>query len=208
MMQVERKRRGKVEELLEDRLWDVGDIDFDFENASVRVVLLQEVPELRVLGRQMGPYRKGDEVDVPRWVASEMVNQGVAKYRDKEGLSLQELSKVHWREALPTSRQIPQLEEYFYCKLRRLLSELKEQGKSDVTKLKEYEKALSISNDVVNCRLRKLVVLAASTFQSGDLYKNLTLEERVLLEGLAKAINVWRERILEVSEDGKRTRES
>lgn len=185
----------------------IKDIDFDFENRTIRIVLLQELPELEILGQSANSHRKGEEMEVPRWVANEIINQGLAKYCEKEELTIQELSKVHWREALPGARQIPQLEELFYCRLRRFLFNLEGKGKSDIAKFKEYEKALSISNDIVNCRLRKILTLASSPFQTSDLVKNLTLEERSLLESLSKTINYWRKEILEVGENGKYSRE-
>jgi hypothetical protein len=172
-------------------------------NVPIKIIFLQDQSKIRVLGKFLGPFKKSEELTVPRWLGKEIVDEGVAKYREKEKLGLQELSKVHWRESLPTSRQLPHLDEDFYCKLRSLLSELKEMGKNDITRLKEYEKVLSISNDIVNCRLRKLVIFSASAFQSGDLIKNLTLEERSLLEILSKTIQDWREKILEMNSDGK-----
>jgi hypothetical protein len=184
-------------------LTEIEDIEIDYLNIPIRIVFLQDQPKIRILGNIIGPFKKGEELAVPRWVGKEIVDEGIAKYHEKEKLSLKELSKVHWRESLPTSRQLPLLEEDFYCKLRSLLSELKELGKNDVTRLKEYEKVLSISNDIVNCRLMKLVIFSASAFQSGDLMKNLTLEERSLLEVLSKTIQDWRENILEMNSDGK-----
>ncbi|WP_455367987.1 hypothetical protein [[Eubacterium] cellulosolvens] len=181
---------------------DINDMEFEFENNTIRIIILQELPDLEVLGKKLGPFKKGDETDVPRWAAAEIVNSGAAKYREKEGITLQELSKVHWKEALPSSRQIPQLDRDFYSNLRHLLSSLKEEGKKDIEKLKEYEKALSTSNDIVNCRLRKLVTFAASAYQSTDLIKNLTPEEKVLLEDLTDLIAIWREKMVKVKEDG------
>ncbi|WP_455367285.1 hypothetical protein [[Eubacterium] cellulosolvens] len=181
---------------------DINDMEFEFENSTVRIIILQELPQIEVLGKKLGPFKNGDETDVPRWIAAEMVNGGVAKYREKEGLTLQELSKVHWKEALPSSRQIPQLDHNFYCNLKYLISSLKEEGKKDIEKLKEYEKALSISNDIINCRLRKLVTYAASAYQSSDLFKNLTPEEKALLDDLSNLITIWREKILKVEKNG------
>lgn len=181
---------------------DINDIEFEFDNRTVRIIILQELPQIEVLGKKLGPFKNGDETDVPRWVAAEMVDSGVAKYREKEGLTLQDLSKVHWKEALPSSRQIPQLDQDFYCSLKHLISSLKEEGKKDIEKLKEYEKALSISNDIINCRLRKLVTYAASAYQSSDLFKNLTPEEKALLEDLTDLITVWREKIIKVKKNG------
>jgi DNA replication initiation complex subunit (GINS family) len=64
-------------------------------------------------------------------------------------------------------------------------------------KLRELEKTESLVRDIVNCRIRKIVSLAASPTPSEELIQGLTHEERVLYLILNKTIEEWKARLLE-----------
>jgi DNA repair protein RadC len=174
----------------------VEDIDFEFENAPVKIVMLRDFPELKMVERTIGPFKDGQEVETNYWIAKELVKSGVAKFRDEDLLNLVVLSKIHWRETIPTSRQIPQLREDFYPMLRRFLSDLKAQSQTDQSKGKEFEKALQLSRDIVNCRIKKIVSMAAAPEPPGDITRNMAAEERALYNELSNVIKEWREKIL------------
>ena len=177
-------------------LSSVEEIDFDFKNAPVKIVVIRDSPELIVGEKDIGPFKSGQEVEIPYWIAEELVRSGVAKFGDEDRLGLPALSKVHWRETIPTSRQIPQLPEKFYSTLRRFLVELEADTRSDQTKFKDLEKAVGLSKDIVNCRARKIVSLAAAPLQTESVVQNLTYEERALYMRLSDIINDWKKRIL------------
>jgi len=181
---------------LPEYLATIEDIDFDFKNAPVKIVVIRDSPELTVGEKSIDPLKSGQEVEIPYWIAEELVRSGIAKFRDEDRLALAVISKVHWRETIPTSRQIPQLPENFYSMLRRFLMELEADTRSDQTKLKDLEKAIGLSKDVVNCRARKIVSLAAAPLQTESIIQNLTSEERALYMKLGDIINDWKRRIL------------
>ncbi len=81
--------------------------------------------------------------------------------------------------------------------LRRHLAELRESSKQDQVKLRELEKTESLVRDIVNCRIRKIVSLAASPTPSEELIQGLTYEERVLYSVLNKTIEEWKTKLLE-----------
>jgi DNA replication initiation complex subunit (GINS family) len=63
--------------------------------------------------------------------------------------------------------------------------------------MREYEKALRHSRDIINCRLKKIVSLAsASAAQTNQIINNLTVEERNIYRLLRKNIEEWRTKIL------------
>jgi len=64
--------------------------------------------------------------------------------------------------------------------------------------MREYERIVRISHDIVNCRLRKIVSLASAPAQTNQVLANLTQEERILYDQLYALINEWRTRILRV----------
>jgi hypothetical protein len=175
----------------------VADVDFDFQNLPMRIVLTREIPFSHPATERLQSVKIGQEAEVPYWAADELVNAGFAKYRDDDVLDLTKLSKTHWKETIPSSTQLPSLQAGFYCMLRRFLARLKTEGKQDTSKLREYEKADNLSRDVINCRLRKITSFAAAPGPSSDLLKNMTSEEQALYKQLRSAIGEWKSSILE-----------
>jgi hypothetical protein len=188
--------RSNGEEFL-DAASSVADVDFDFQNLPVRVVLTHEIPFSHPATERLRSVKIGQEAEVPYWAADELVNAGFAKYRDEDVLDLPKLSKTHWKETIPSSTQLPSLQAGFYCTLRRFLARLKAEGREDSSKLREFEKADNLSRDVINCRLRKIASFAAAPGPSSDLLKNMTFEEQALYKQLRSTIDEWRSSILE-----------
>ncbi|MFH0849215.1 MAG: hypothetical protein V1857_06915 [archaeon] len=174
----------------------IEDLDFNFENRKVRIVFVRDCGAFSAVEKSWGPFSEGQETELPHWIAEELINIRVAKPREEDRIDLAALSKAHWRETLPSSRQIPALESDFFPKLRRFLTELKVQSRSDPTKGRDYEKAVSLSKDIVNCRVRKLVSLSAAPPTTQEVITSMTAEERVLYENLNQVLEEWRKRIL------------
>jgi hypothetical protein len=174
----------------------VDDIDFDFENSQTRIVLTREIPDLSPKLSRSLSAKVGQEVEVPYWTARELVQLGYARFREEDVLNYNSLSKIHWRETIPASRQLPALQPNFYCLLRRHVNDLRELSKRDQTKLRELERTESLVRDIVNCRVRKIVSLAASPTPSEELIQGLTYEERSLYGILNKTILEWKSKLL------------
>ena len=175
----------------------VADVDFDFQNLPVRIILTREIPFSHAATERLQSVKIGQEAEVPYWAADELVNAGFAKYRDEDVLDLPKLSKTHWKETIPSSTQLPSLQAGFYCMLRRFLTRLKNEGRQDTSKLREYEKADNLSRDIINCRLRKIASFAAAPGPSSDLVKNMTSEEQALYKQLRSSIGEWKSSIIE-----------
>jgi hypothetical protein len=184
--------------LAEAALISVGDIDFDFENSPIRIVLIREMPEMPRMPK-LTSVRIGQEVEVPYWTARELVQLGYARFREEDVITFNSLSKIHWRETIPDSRRIPSLQGSFYCLLRRHLDELRKQSKQDQVKLRELERTETLVRDIVACRVRKIVALAASPTPSEEIMQGLTLEEKSLYAVLNKTIEEWKSTLLQES---------
>jgi hypothetical protein len=175
----------------------VDDIDFDFENSQIRVVVTREIPEGSRSGK-LSSAKIGQEIEVPYWTARELVQLGFARFREEDTLDYNSLSKIHWRETIPASRQLPSLQSTFYCLLRRHLSELRELSKHDQMKLRELERTETLVRDIVNVRVRKIVSLAASPTPSEEMLQGLTREERSLYSTLNETIENWKTRLIDL----------
>ena len=174
----------------------VDAIDFDFENSKTRIVLTRDIPDLPPKFSKALNAKIGQEVEVPYWTARELVQLGDARFREEDVLNYTSLSKIHWRETIPASRQLPALQPNFYCLLRRHVADLKELSKRDQVKLRELERTENLVRDIVNCRIRKIVSLAASPTPSEELIQGLTYEERSLYGILNKTIIEWKTKLL------------
>jgi len=168
--------------------------EFLLEERHVRLKLIGDIPCISVAGLTIEGL-KGQEVEVPLWVAEELVRSGKGELL-REGFGLRDLAKAHWREVLPSSKHLSRMEEDFYFNLRRFLRRLQVESEGNLEKVKVLEKAYSMARDIVNCRTRKLASIAAS--QAGEeVTKNLTLEERLLYSSLKRMINDWSKKLLE-----------
>jgi hypothetical protein len=176
----------------------IEDIEREFENSKVKVVVVRDSHELDFGDRKIGPFKNGEEIEVSEWIAEILVDQSIAEFRDQDILDLATLSKIHWKETIPTSRQLPHLNPNFYCELRRLIKRLSKDSKIDATKLKNYEKAVSLSKDIINCRLRKIASLAASPGTAHDVIQGMAREEKTLYKTLSSILADWNKRLMSV----------
>ncbi len=179
----------------------IKDIDFMFENKPVRILINRNCPEIQLVGVKVGPFDEGKEYEVRYWIAQELVHAGIARLNEEELLDAVKLHKISWKESIQRTRQVSPLEEDFYPRLRRYLIILKRKAVGNPEKMREYEKAIRLSRDIVNCRLGKIVSLASSPPQTNQTLANLAQEERELYKQLYEIINEWKLKILKVMKE-------
>ena len=168
----------------------IKDADFAFENMPVRVIALRSSPKIELSGLTTGPFEEGNEYTVRFWVAKHLEKAGIARFLGEE-LNAPRLYKIQWTERIQSISQLSSLPDDFYPRLRRLLAELKASSKSSPEKMREYEYIQKLSQDIVNCRLRKIISLASTPGEKSQILRNLTTEERNLYDRLEKIINEW-----------------
>jgi len=183
---------------MDKELLSIEDIDREFENSKVKVVAVKDSYEIELGDRKIGPFRSGEELEVLEWVAEILAEQGIVKFRDQDILDVASVSKIHWKETVPASRQLSPLNPNFYCELRRLIGRLRRESEKDPSRLKDYEKAVTLSKDIVNCRLRKIASLAASPATAGDVTQGMAREEKALYKVLSSVTVDWDKRLLNV----------
>lgn len=171
-----------------------------FENSPVKIIANRNSPQIELAGLKIGPFKEGIEYEVKFWMAQELAKAGIARFREEDLLDAVKLNKIHWKERVQTVKQIPPLPDDFYPKLRRCIKESKKKANSTPEKMVEYEKIVGLSRDIVNCRLKKIISLAAAPAQTDQFLKNLTKEERALYSRLYTIITEWRNEILRRSD--------
>jgi len=179
-------------------LISIKDLDFEFENSPVRIVANRKCPRIELMGLKIGPFEEGGEYEVRFWVARELEKSGIVRFRE-EMLDAVMLYKIQWKERVQSVRRFSALPEDFYPKLRRYLISLKEESARKTEKLMEYKKVAGLSQDIINCRLKKLVSLSSSPAQTSQILQNLVKEEHIIYDYLFKIISEWRSKIIEGS---------
>jgi hypothetical protein len=170
-------------------------MDFEYENAPVRIIVSRKCPEIELGGFKIGPFDEGREYEVRFWVAIELEKAGIARIREDE-LDAVNIYKIQWKERVQSGTQFSSLPQDFYPKLRRYLAGVKEEAVKRVEKMREYEKTMGLSQDVINCRLKKIVSLSSSPAQTNQVLRKLEKEELAIYEQLYNIINEWRSNIL------------
>jgi len=173
------------------------DLDFDYEDSPIRVVVLSTLEEISVGGMLVGPLDEGKELETKFWIAEELVKAGYARFREEDVLTYPTLNKLHWRETkLSPGLQISPLPEYFYPKLRRYLRAAREKASKEPTAASQYLQADRLAEDIINCRLRKIVSLAATSSKSTAIVQALSKEERGVFEKVRYTVTDWERKIL------------
>jgi hypothetical protein len=173
----------------------VVDADFLFENKPIKVIAVRNSSKIELAGLSAGPFEEGNEYEVRFWVAQELEKAGIIRPRE-ETITASRLYQTLHRERIQPISNLSSMPEDFYPRLRRLIEELKSSSKSSPDKMREYEYAQKLSNDIVGCRLKKIVSLACTPGQKSQILRNLTVEEQELYGKLDKIINDWRDEIL------------
>ncbi len=179
----------------------IRDADFIFENSPVHIICNRNCPKIELAGLQIGPYEEGKEYEVQYWIANELDRAGIARLREEELLDIKKLDKILWKEKVQQTRQVSHLEEDFYPRLRRFLHKQKKAANTNPDRIAEHRKAIGVSRDIVNIRLRKIVYLASSPEQTNQTLKDLAKEERILYDRLFTIIHEWKNRILKGADE-------
>lgn len=172
-------------------------LDFCYENSLVKIIANRNCPEIKLAGLTVGPFDEGNEYEIYFWVAKELASAGMVHFREDDVLDATKLFKVQWKEGVQIPGQISELPGDFYPKLRRFISDLKNQAQKQSEKYQEYDRARQLARDIVNSRLKKIVAISAAPAQSDQVLKKFTSEERLVYEQLVKIISEWKARILE-----------
>lgn len=149
-----------------------------------RVRIIKDLPEVKLVGRQLGPLTEGEEVELEGREVAILERHGFAEPFKK--LTLTELRKLILAEERE-SKLVP-LEADFYSSVVRRISSLRAAG--------DHETAGEIKAQVaalVEIRVSKLVQLALSPESAED----LPPEERFLINRLAATLDGWSRQLSE-----------
>jgi hypothetical protein len=183
-------------------LTPIKDVDFTYENSPIKIIINRNHPEIELAGIKIGPFEEGKEYDIKYWIAHELEKAGIAHIRQEQQLDIRKLNNIHWKESgIVHAKQLSALEPDFYPKLRHYLATLKRGAVGNPEKMHEHQKVISMAQDIVNCRLQKIVSLASSPEQTNQTLKDLATEESLLYQRLHTLIHEWKTRILKEADE-------
>jgi len=174
--------------------------DFCFENSLVKIIANRACPEIKLGGLCVGPFEEGNEYEVYFWAALELEKSGMVRIHEEEQVDSAKLNKIQWTERIQSPGQISRLPEDFYPKVRRYLAKLKQEIARDPEKMREYERARQLAQDIVNSRMKKIISIASAPAQTENALRNLADEEKFLYGKLFKLICQWKTQIIEQKE--------
>ncbi|KXB02646.1 hypothetical protein AKJ45_01620 [candidate division MSBL1 archaeon SCGC-AAA261F19] len=146
------------------------------------VRVLEDLSELELVGRSLGPLESGEEVYMRPWEASVLERRGIVE--PTENFTLVGLRKRILAEE--KSSKLEDLPESFYQVVFHRIENLRLEDRHD--RAKEIDEALSALLDL---RVQKLARLSIS---STDI-EGLPFEEKFLVNRLSDVISEWRRRL-------------
>ena len=142
---------------------------------NTRAKMRSSVENLDVGDFHIEKLAQGESVELPRWVADELVGQGMAETTETpfENEIFNALSK----EKMMGPLQLSTLPPDFYVRMRRRLGSLAVGVKEGKAKQADFERLRAVCYDLVGIRLSKLLSLSSSSAPASTLGERLTPEE-------------------------------
>jgi len=142
---------------------------------STRAKMRSSVENLDVGDFHIEKLAQGDSVDLPRWVADELVVQGMAE--TTEAPFENEIFNALSKEKMMGPLQLSALPPDFYVRMRRRLGYLGAGVAEGKTRREDFERLRAVCYDIVGIRLSKLLSLSSSSTPASTLGERLTPEE-------------------------------
>ncbi|MBI3860057.1 MAG: hypothetical protein HY296_07480 [Thaumarchaeota archaeon] len=179
--------RLDVREIIESR-------ERDFLFSKVRVRMRTDVENIDAGDYSIGEAHEGESLEVPRWMAEELVALNLADSPDKP-LDL-EVSWALSREKMMGPLQLSVLPPDFYVRMRRTVARLSEGVKAGTAKKEEFMKFKSACYDLVGMRVGKVLSLSSASTSARDLGDNIAPEEKSFFTVAQALSKEWRAALL------------
>jgi len=142
---------------------------------NTRARMRSSIENLDVGDFHIEKLTQGESVELPRWVADELVGQGMAE--TAEAPFENEIFNALSKEKMMGPLQLSALPPDFYVRMRRRLNSLSASVAEGKTKQLDLERLRAVCYDLVGIRLSKLLSLSSSSTPASTLGEKLTPEE-------------------------------
>jgi hypothetical protein len=142
---------------------------------TARTRMRSSIENLDVGDFHIDRLTEGESVDLPRWVADELIGQGMAE--SAEAPFENEIFNALSKEKMMGPLQLSGLPADFYVRMRRRLGMLGAAVAEGKSRREELDRLRAVCYDLVGIRLSKLLSLSSSTAPAASLAEKLTPEE-------------------------------
>lgn len=146
------------------------------------VRVLQDFPEMKLVGRELGPFTEGEEVSVEPWEALVLEEREIIE--PMENFSLVGLRKQLMKEE--KSSRLEDLPPNFYFIISLEIEKLRQKRK-----IEKAEEMKDVVKSLLSLRVQKIVKMAISSTTA----EGLPPEEIFLLNRLSQTLESWRRRL-------------
>ena len=181
----------------------INNFTFKWLNREVKIKIIKECPEIQLLTKKIGPFKKETELKIEYWIAKILQEEEYATLLEPVEYDIEELLKIQWSEQ--EKSKIQKIEKFFYLKTQEailnLLNELKNQDNFTINtqKLQKKEKMMTIFKDIFSRRLYKILRIASMGSKQSQFINHFTDEELELYLQLRKIIKDWMNEFVEIS---------
>jgi hypothetical protein len=137
---------------------------------------------------------EGGTVELPRWVAEELVSLKLAEV-DEEPFDVQVLRALS-KEKLMGPMQLSPLQEDFYIRMRRRLAYLAKAVQEGRARKEDVDRLRAACYDIVGMRLNKLLSLSGSSVSASTLADRLTPDEASFFATSQSMSKEWKTALL------------
>ncbi|MGP8125991.1 MAG: hypothetical protein ACLQEQ_09070 [Nitrososphaerales archaeon] len=165
----------------------------EFMLAKSKVKMRSSVENLDAGDYRIGGLAEGQSVELPRWIAEELVDLKLAETQEERFED--EMSRALSKEKMMGPLQLSILPPDFYMRMRRRLVTLGGGGSGEVKK-EDFEKIRNACYDIIGMRLSKLLSLSSSSSQGSSLTDRLAPEEEAFFSVSQSLSKDWRAALL------------
>ena len=142
---------------------------------TTQVRMRSQVENIDVGDFHIDKLSEGAQADLPRWVADELVGQGMAE--SSETPFENEIFSALSKEKMMGPLQLSGLSPDFYVRMQRRLATLEGRGAEGKGRKEDFDRLRAVCYDLVGIRLSKLLSLSSSSTPASSLADRLTPEE-------------------------------
>ena len=161
---------------------------------NTKAKMRSTIENLDVGDFHMEKLTEGESVELPRWIADELVGQGMAEATDSPFES--EIFNALSKEKMMGPLQLPPLPADFYVRMRRKLASLSAGVGEGKSRKEDFDRLRGVCYDLVGIRLSKLLSLSSSSTPASTLGEKLTPEESAFFALSQSLSKEWKTSIL------------
>lgn len=165
----------------------------EFLLSPVRALMKSSMEQIEVGDLVLNRANEGERVELPRWVAEELVDLDIAEMQEE--LFDVEIFKALAREKILASLQLSPLEPGFYLKMRRRLATIRAGADRGKYRREDYERIRMASYDLIGRRLSKLTSMSSSA-NVKTIADKITPEEKEFFLICSSISSGWKKALL------------